>query len=215
MADSCKSMDLNKFVLKDDMIDYVLHKYESNWQVHDAIADDILDDLLKRKWEKQQRVKYYKRKVTEMKILDLLEQRISRVGKHVKKAKEKMDINKEKEKMVMERAIFDESYDHNPFQVSYDDKILVALILLGNKKKLLKWYDAISSDEQRTVYKGSTCTTLFVPTKRPPLVTNCVLGIVAVTTRQQILNKEFGIKRSKEDVGGSSDVRRKGKRKML
>ncbi|GJX45707.1 hypothetical protein Tco_0262383 [Tanacetum coccineum] len=60
----------------------------------------------------------------------------------------------------------------------------------------------------------STCTTLVVPTKRPALVTNCVLGLVAVTTWQQIMNKEFGIKRSKEDVGGSLDVRRKGKRKM-
>ncbi|GJT93873.1 hypothetical protein Tco_1082718, partial [Tanacetum coccineum] len=50
-------MELNKFVVNDDMIDYVLHKYGTNWQVHDAIADDILDDLLKREWEKQQRVK--------------------------------------------------------------------------------------------------------------------------------------------------------------
>ncbi|GKE75287.1 hypothetical protein Tco_1537328 [Tanacetum coccineum] len=45
MADSWKAMDLNRFVVKDDMIDYVLHKYGSNWQVHDAIVDDILDDL--------------------------------------------------------------------------------------------------------------------------------------------------------------------------
>ncbi|GJV10685.1 hypothetical protein Tco_1352226 [Tanacetum coccineum] len=57
MADSWKSMNLNKFVVKDDRIDYVLHKYGSNWPVHDAITDDILDDLLKREWEKQQRVK--------------------------------------------------------------------------------------------------------------------------------------------------------------
>ncbi|GKD93244.1 hypothetical protein Tco_1373081 [Tanacetum coccineum] len=61
----------------------------------------------------------------------------------------------------------------------------------------------------------STCTTLIVPTERPPLVTNCVLGLAPVTTWQQILKKEFGIKRSKEDVRGSSNVRRKGKRKML
>ncbi|GKA68982.1 hypothetical protein Tco_0775046 [Tanacetum coccineum] len=76
MADSWKSIDLNKFVVKDDMIDYILHKYEGNWQVHDAIADDILDDLLKREWEKQQCMKYDKRKVTEMKIMDLLEQSV-------------------------------------------------------------------------------------------------------------------------------------------
>nr|GEU78092.1 integrase, catalytic region, zinc finger, CCHC-type, peptidase aspartic, catalytic [Tanacetum cinerariifolium] len=57
MADSWKAMDLNKFVVKDDMIDYVLHMYGSNWQVYDVIADDILDDLLKREWEKQKCVK--------------------------------------------------------------------------------------------------------------------------------------------------------------
>ncbi|GJV93577.1 hypothetical protein Tco_1541390 [Tanacetum coccineum] len=62
---------------------------------------------------------------------------------------------------------------------------------------------------------GSTCTTLVVPTKSPPQVTNCALGLAAVKTWQQILNKEFRIKKAKEDVGGSSDVRRKGKRKML
>ncbi|GKE74843.1 hypothetical protein Tco_1536884, partial [Tanacetum coccineum] len=62
---------------------------------------------------------------------------------------------------------------------------------------------------------GSTCITLVVPTKRPHLVTNYVLGLAAVTTWQRILNKEFGIISSKEDVGGSSNVRSKGKRKML
>ncbi|GJW72024.1 hypothetical protein Tco_0128941 [Tanacetum coccineum] len=111
--------------------------------------------------------------------------------------------------------------------------------------EIAQWYDDLSSDEQRTVYKGrpgsssrnatitkhdkpksrskhlaptkprtwSTCTTLVVPTKMSPLVINCILGLVAVTTWQQILNKEFGIKRSKEDAGGSSNVRRKGKGK--
>ncbi|GKC70370.1 hypothetical protein Tco_1116253 [Tanacetum coccineum] len=38
---------------------------------------------------------------------------------------------------------------------------------------------------------GSTYTTLVVPKKRPPPVTNCVLGLAAVTTWQRILNKEF------------------------
>ncbi|GJX79900.1 hypothetical protein Tco_0328049 [Tanacetum coccineum] len=105
MADSWKAMDLNKFVVKDDMIDYVLHMYGSNWQVHDAIADDILDDLLKREWEKQKRVKYDKRKVTQMKIQDLLEKRIEKAGQHLNKEKQIMHINKGKEKMVMERVV--------------------------------------------------------------------------------------------------------------
>ncbi|GJT56028.1 hypothetical protein Tco_0991082 [Tanacetum coccineum] len=125
MADSWKFMDLNKFVVKDDMIGYVLHKYGSNWQVHDAIADDILDDLLKREWEKQQCMKYDKRNVTEMKILELLEQRIENVKKHLNKEKHIMVINKGKEKMVMERDVIiielDTSCDHNPFQATSDE----------------------------------------------------------------------------------------------
>ncbi|GKC36584.1 hypothetical protein Tco_1048968, partial [Tanacetum coccineum] len=96
-------MDLNKFVVKDAMIDYVLHMYRSNWQVHDDIADDILDDLLKREWEKQKRVKYDKRKVTQIKIQDLLEKRIEKAGQHLNKEKQIMHINKGKEKIVMER----------------------------------------------------------------------------------------------------------------
>ncbi|GKB87325.1 hypothetical protein Tco_0959597 [Tanacetum coccineum] len=66
-----------------------------------------------------------------------------------------------------------------------------------------------------TTRTGSTYTTLVVPIKRPPPVTNCVLGLAVVTTWQRILNKDFGIISSKEDVGGSSNVRSKGKRKML
>ncbi|GKG33461.1 hypothetical protein Tco_0433620, partial [Tanacetum coccineum] len=45
-----------------------------------------------------------KRKVTGIKILDDLEQRIENVEKDLNKAKEKMDLNKGKEKMVMERG---------------------------------------------------------------------------------------------------------------
>nr|GEZ15719.1 hypothetical protein [Tanacetum cinerariifolium] len=96
-------MDLNRFVVKDVTIDYVLHKYGSNWQVHDAIADDILDDFLKKEWETQKRVKYDKRKVTQMNIQDIIEKRIEKAGQHINKEKQIMHINKGKKKMVMER----------------------------------------------------------------------------------------------------------------
>ncbi|GJW49501.1 hypothetical protein Tco_0090852 [Tanacetum coccineum] len=63
------------------------------------IVDDILDDLLKREWEKQQCVKDNKRKVIEMNILDVLEQGIEKV-------------------IIIE---LDTNYDHKPFQVSYTE----------------------------------------------------------------------------------------------
>ncbi|GJW52572.1 hypothetical protein Tco_0096657 [Tanacetum coccineum] len=231
MADSWKAMDLNKFVVKDDMIDYVLHMYGSNWQVHDVIADDVLDDLLKREWEKQKHVKYTS--------YDYFPGQTT--------SDESSDHNPF-------QATFDESYDHNPFQVTSHDtsddtlksssKDTYSSDCTWEQKKASK---EPSSDEVRIVYKGrrgssfrnaaitkpkkpksrskhlapttprtgSTCTTIVVQTKRPPPVTNSVLGLAAVTTWQQILNKEFGMKSSKENVGGSSNVRMKGKRKML
>ncbi|GJX55084.1 hypothetical protein Tco_0284981 [Tanacetum coccineum] len=131
MENSWKTMDLIKFVVNDDMINHVLHKYRTNWQVHDVIVDDILDDLLKREWEKQKRMKYDKRKVTQMKIQYLLEKRTEKAGQHLNKEKQMMHINKGKEKMVMERdtsydyfpgqTTSDESSDHNPFQATFDE----------------------------------------------------------------------------------------------
>ncbi|GJZ27895.1 hypothetical protein Tco_0572542 [Tanacetum coccineum] len=73
-----------------------------------------------------------------MKILELLEQRIEKVGKHPNKAKQIMDINKGKEKMMIEREVIiiesntscdhkpfqatsDESSDHNPFEATSDE----------------------------------------------------------------------------------------------
>ncbi|GKD55349.1 hypothetical protein Tco_1288736, partial [Tanacetum coccineum] len=80
----------------------------------------------------------YKRKVTQMKIQDLLEKRIKKAGQHFNNEKQIMHINKGKEKMVMERDIViiesyinydyfpgqttsDESSDHNPFQATFDE----------------------------------------------------------------------------------------------
>ncbi|GKD63206.1 hypothetical protein Tco_1305314 [Tanacetum coccineum] len=47
-------MNLNKLVINDEMIDYV---YVNKWQVDDVISDEILDDLSKREFNIQQRLK--------------------------------------------------------------------------------------------------------------------------------------------------------------
>nr|GEX56737.1 hypothetical protein [Tanacetum cinerariifolium] len=141
------------------------------------------------------------------------------------------------------QATSDESYDHNSFHVtsdeSSDDTLKscsegLALIVLRKKNDQRTIYKGRRGSSFRnapmtkpkklksrskhlapTIRTGSTYTTLVVSTKRPPPVTNYVLGLAAVTNWQQILNKEFGIISSKEDVGGSSTVRSKGKRNML
>ncbi|GJW63753.1 hypothetical protein Tco_0115637 [Tanacetum coccineum] len=79
MADSWKSIDLDKLVINEDMIDYVLEKYGNNYDKGNGPLKGI-------------------------KILDDLEQRIENVEKYLNKAKEKKDLNKAKEKMMMEKG---------------------------------------------------------------------------------------------------------------
>ncbi|GJY06897.1 reverse transcriptase domain-containing protein [Tanacetum coccineum] len=151
MAYSRKSMDLNKFVVKDDMIDYVLHKYRSNMQVHDAIADDILDDLLKRGWKPSLEGKrengYYQ-------------------------GKRKNDDEKSSDHNPLQ-ATSDESSDHNPFQATSDEisddnlksssKDTCSSDRSSSTKakkatipsEIVQWYDDLSSDDQRTVRSWS------------------------------------------------------------
>ncbi|GJU25300.1 hypothetical protein Tco_1163921 [Tanacetum coccineum] len=57
--------------------------------------------------------------------------------------------------------------------------------------------------------------TLLVPSKRPPPIRNCILGLAAVSTYTKILNKEFGIGKPKDDVATTNDVASKGKKKMV
>nr|GEW49491.1 hypothetical protein [Tanacetum cinerariifolium] len=262
------------FVVNDDMIDYVLHKYGSNWQVHDVIADDILDDLLKRDCEKQKRMKCKCIKVIIFESDTIYDYLLAQTTYD-----EGSDYNHFQSTSA-------ESSDHNLFQVTSDEsskdtlkssskdtcssdctleqkkvlKVNQSLDLSKRKKafygkqgssstkakkstilsEIVQWYDDLCLDDQRTIYKGRrgssfrneaitkpekpksgskhlapttrtwlTCTTLVVPTKRPPPVTNCVVGLAAVTTWQRIQNKEFGIISLKEAVGGSLNVRSK------
>ncbi|GKB03644.1 hypothetical protein Tco_0831787 [Tanacetum coccineum] len=175
-------MYLYKLVINDEMIDYVLEKYGNKWQVDDVISNEILDDLLKREFNKQQRVKDEKgkmtkekrplkddkRKLTGIKIAVDLEKRIQNV---------EIDLNKAKEKMLMERAviIIDSDTSSNsddippgteiletssddippithPFQTSSDDTIK------SSSKDTFSsddtWEQKNISDDQRTIFKG-------------------------------------------------------------
>ncbi|GJX35705.1 hypothetical protein Tco_0247262 [Tanacetum coccineum] len=73
--------------------------------VHDAIADDILDDLLKREWEKQKRVKY---------VVIIESDTSYDYFSGQTTSDESSDYNPF-------QATFDESYDHNPFQVTSNE----------------------------------------------------------------------------------------------
>ncbi|GJZ92381.1 hypothetical protein Tco_0664446 [Tanacetum coccineum] len=145
-----------------EMIDYVLEKYENKWLVEDVISNEILDDLLRREFSKQQheKSKYDKGKtvlkndkgngtlkddkgngplkddkgnILRIKIVDDYEKMIQNV---------EIDLNKVKEKMLMERADTANAFDDippsieiletssddtppstHPFQTSFDDTL--------------------------------------------------------------------------------------------
>ncbi|GJW55487.1 hypothetical protein Tco_0099572 [Tanacetum coccineum] len=121
-----------------------------------------------------------------MKIQDVIEKRIEIAGQHLNKEKQIMHTNNGKEKMVIERGS-----DHNPFQATSDESF--------DHNPFQVTFDK-SSDDTLKSSSEDTCSS------------DC---LAAVTTWQRILNKEFGIISSEQDVGGSSNVRSKGKRKML
>ncbi|GKB06715.1 hypothetical protein Tco_0834948 [Tanacetum coccineum] len=107
--------------------------------------------------------------------------KIEKVGKHLNKAKKKMDLSKGKEKMVMERGEHRTVCKGRPGSSSRN-----AAITKPKKPK------SRSKDLAPTIPRtGSTSTTLLVLTKRPPPMMNYALGLAAVKTWQQILNMEF------------------------
>ncbi|GJW61928.1 hypothetical protein Tco_0111263, partial [Tanacetum coccineum] len=67
MAD-WKSQVLQNFEVTKDKVDYVNVKYGTSWIFNNEVSDEILDDLLKRVYDNQQRVK--DDKATETEIID-------------------------------------------------------------------------------------------------------------------------------------------------
>ncbi|GJS24316.1 hypothetical protein Tco_0452948 [Tanacetum coccineum] len=63
-----KSQVLQNFEVTKDMVDYVNEKYGTSWLFSNEVSDEILDDLLKRVYKNQQRVK--DDKATETDIID-------------------------------------------------------------------------------------------------------------------------------------------------
>ncbi|GKB07544.1 hypothetical protein Tco_0835828 [Tanacetum coccineum] len=168
MANSWKSLDLNKFVVNDDMINYVLHKYGSNWQVHDVIANDILKDLLKRDSD------HNPFQVTSDESSDHNPFQVS-TDDTLKSSSE--DTCSSDSTCEHKKASKDEQrtvYKGRPGLSSRNAAITKAEKPKSRSKHLAPTTPRI----------GSTSTTLLVPTKRPPLVTNCALGFASVKTWQ-------------------------------
>ncbi|GKA73179.1 hypothetical protein Tco_0779395 [Tanacetum coccineum] len=102
MAD-WKSEVLNKLVITKEMVDYVMEKYGNKCLVDDDVGDEILDDLLKREFEKQQRLKADKGKellkddkasLTGIDILDDPKRRIDNVEVILTRQREKSQGNR-------------------------------------------------------------------------------------------------------------------------
>ncbi|GJZ44843.1 hypothetical protein Tco_0592439 [Tanacetum coccineum] len=124
-----------------------------------------------------------KGKLTGIKSVDDLEKRIQNVKEVLYKGKEEMLMKKLKQGQALK-----------VFQL----------------KNLLELRSSLK-DLQADVGASAGSLTLLVLTKRPPLIRNCILGLLAVRNWGLILNKEFGIRKPKEDVESSTDVAGKGK----
>ncbi|GKB95942.1 hypothetical protein Tco_0982079 [Tanacetum coccineum] len=100
---------------------------------------------------------------------------------------------------------------------------------------MCKWYlstssdedsttnEDLSSDDHKTVLKDKTGSSFkFSKAKTrskillvPAPIRDCILGLAGVSTYAKILNKEFEIRKPKDDVAASANVVKNGKRKML
>ncbi|GJQ88987.1 hypothetical protein Tco_0000126, partial [Tanacetum coccineum] len=203
-----KSMDLDKLVINDEIIDYVMAKYGNKWQVGDDIADVILDDLLQKEFNKQERVKDDKRKAI-LKGSD--DQRIVlkiNQGQALKifKVKKLQASNFQKLNRSSSKSL--------PVKKPPNSKHLTPKTGSSSKPYSAKLTSS-SKDLQADVGASARSFTLLVPTKKPLPIMNCILGLLAVRIRGLILNKEFGIRKPKEVVIESANVTSKGKRKMV
>ncbi|GKB74244.1 hypothetical protein Tco_0935656 [Tanacetum coccineum] len=91
------------------------------------------------------------------------------------------------------QATSDESSDHNSFQATFDDKSNHnPFQATSDESSDHNHFQATSDDTLKSSSKDT------FPTKRPLPVMNCALGLAAVKTWQQILKREFGIKKPKE-----------------
>nr|GEW16550.1 ribonuclease H-like domain-containing protein [Tanacetum cinerariifolium] len=169
-------MDLDKLVIIAEMIDYVLAKYGNKWQVDNVIPDVILDDLLHKEFNNQERIKddkgkgllrddkgngllkYDKGKLTRIKCVDL-EKRIQNVEEVPYKAKKEMLMKKE--------VIIIDS------DTSSDDTHLSS----SSKPYKAKWRSS-SKDLQADVGGSAWSFTLLVPNKKSHPIRNCILCLL-------------------------------------
>ncbi|GKA02142.1 hypothetical protein Tco_0674807 [Tanacetum coccineum] len=165
MVDSWKSMNLNKLVINDEMINYVLEKYVNKWQVDDVISDEILDDLLKGEFNIQQHLKGDDKANGPLK---------DDKGDGLLKLKDFDSLHKGN--VVLVDTTDDIPPSTHPFQTRSDDtlkssfedtrssddtceqkklvKKVTSKFTTTIPSQLLKWYDDLSSDDHMTVFKG-------------------------------------------------------------
>ncbi|GJZ34239.1 hypothetical protein Tco_0579675 [Tanacetum coccineum] len=138
MAD-WKSKVLQNLVITEETVDYVMEKYGNSWLLDNDVSDEILDDILKREFEKQQRVKYQKGKgdfkATGTDIIDDVDKENSNVEVVIKKPKNK----KLKEKILWNvKGVFGWIFKHNlkvlslrhPFHMKFTNYILLVEVII-------------------------------------------------------------------------------------
>ncbi|GJV51246.1 hypothetical protein Tco_1446987 [Tanacetum coccineum] len=175
-----------------------------------------------------------KGKLTRIECVGNLEKRIQNVENVLYKGKKQMLMEKGKKETneFLSKLSSDEDSTTNE-DSSFDDHMIVFKGKTGSSSKLSKAKTRsssksilakkatrskhlIASEGSKKAYvRASARSKTLLPTKRPPLTRNFILGLAAVSTYAKILNKEFGIRNPKDDVAASADVARKEKKKMV
>ncbi|GKB40908.1 hypothetical protein Tco_0885850 [Tanacetum coccineum] len=198
MAD-WKSEVLNKLVITKEMVDYVMEKYGNKCLVDDDVGDEILDDLLKREFEKQQRLKGKellkddKASLTRIDILDDPKRRIDNVEVVLNKAKRKIQ-----RKHVIVHFIFSDITNYilvaELIILDLDTSSSIESLNRSSFSKIPPSTHPFQTSSDNAIDSSSEHTlslTDVVETKRPPPVRNCILGLGYVKTYQQILKKNL------------------------
>ncbi|GJS47689.1 hypothetical protein Tco_0597810 [Tanacetum coccineum] len=132
-------MDLDKLVITDEMIDYVMAKYGNKWQVGDAIVDVIVDDLLQKEFNKQERVKDDKGKaiLKEVVIID----------------SDPSSNDTPPSTYPFQTSSHDTHTSTKTLETSSDDTYLTTHPFHTSSDLNLKWYEDSSFGDQRIVLK--------------------------------------------------------------
>ncbi|GJW20155.1 hypothetical protein Tco_0030777 [Tanacetum coccineum] len=192
---------LKNLVITEEIVHYVIEKYGNNWLLDNDVSDEILDDILKREFKKQHRVKDKKGKkvlkddkATGTEIIHVVDKENDNVEVVLNKPKNKN--LKEKEVIILDldtgtyslkRSSFSDSpRSTHPFK-KFVNKVTSKSVLKGKHGTSSVSYKGRKVQMlMGTVFRGKPgISSVYskvslndvVEAEKPPPMRNCILGL--------------------------------------